>query len=136
MSIVLQGSTSGSITLQEPAVAGTNTLTLPAATGTVATTADITSSFTGSNVSKTANGYQKLPSGVVMQWGTITGVGVNSTGTVTFPVAFPTACGSVTTTSKAGANSLQVLNVPSSTTTTFSYASYGSGDFMWFAIGY
>jgi hypothetical protein len=40
MSIVLQGSTSGSITLQEPAVAGTNTLTLPAATGTVAITTD------------------------------------------------------------------------------------------------
>lgn len=40
MSIVLQGSTSGSITLQEPAVAGSNTLTLPAATGTVAITSD------------------------------------------------------------------------------------------------
>jgi len=34
MSIVLLGSTSGSITLQEPAVAGTNTLNLPAVTGT------------------------------------------------------------------------------------------------------
>jgi len=37
MSIVLLGSTSGSITLQEPAVAGTNTLTLPATTATLAT---------------------------------------------------------------------------------------------------
>ena len=36
MSIVLQGSTSGSITLQEPAVAGSNTINLPAATGTMA----------------------------------------------------------------------------------------------------
>ena len=35
MSIVLAGSTSGTITLQEPAVAGTNTLTLPASTGTI-----------------------------------------------------------------------------------------------------
>jgi hypothetical protein len=35
MSIVLQGSTSGSVTLQEPAVAGSTTLNLPAATGTV-----------------------------------------------------------------------------------------------------
>ena len=35
MSIVLVGSTSGSITLQEPAVAGTTTLNLPATTGTV-----------------------------------------------------------------------------------------------------
>jgi hypothetical protein len=37
MSIVLQGSTSGSITLQEPAVAGTTVLTLPAVTGNVLT---------------------------------------------------------------------------------------------------
>lgn len=34
-SIVLNGDTSGSVTLSPPAVAGTNTATLPAATGTV-----------------------------------------------------------------------------------------------------
>jgi hypothetical protein len=34
MSIVLQGSTSGSVTLQEPAVAGTTTINLPASSGT------------------------------------------------------------------------------------------------------
>ena len=34
MSIVLQGSTSGSITLQEPAVAGSTTINLPATSGT------------------------------------------------------------------------------------------------------
>jgi hypothetical protein len=38
MSIVLQGSTSGSVTLQEPAVAGTTVLTLPATSGTVVVT--------------------------------------------------------------------------------------------------
>jgi hypothetical protein len=36
MSIVLVGSTSGSITLQEPAIAGTTTLNLPATSGTLA----------------------------------------------------------------------------------------------------
>jgi hypothetical protein len=41
MSIVLAGSTSGTITLQEPAVAGTNTLNLPAATGTLALTSQL-----------------------------------------------------------------------------------------------
>jgi len=35
MSLILQGSTSGSITLQEPAVAGTTVLDLPATSGTV-----------------------------------------------------------------------------------------------------
>jgi hypothetical protein len=38
MSIVLVGSTSGSITLQEPAVAGTTVLNLPAVSGTILTT--------------------------------------------------------------------------------------------------
>ena len=38
MSIVLLGSTSGSVTLQEPAVSGSTVLSLPAVTGTVLTT--------------------------------------------------------------------------------------------------
>ena len=41
MSIVLVGSTSGSCTLQEQAVAGTTTLTLPTTSGTVALTSQI-----------------------------------------------------------------------------------------------
>ena len=47
MSIVLVGSTSGSITLQEPAVAGTTVLTLPATSGTVLTSASSASSIPG-----------------------------------------------------------------------------------------
>ena len=38
MSLVLSGSTSGSVTLQEPAIAGTTTLNLPATSGTVVVT--------------------------------------------------------------------------------------------------
>ena len=54
MSIVLLGSTSGSITLQEPAVAGTTVLDLPTTSGTILTSA---SSFTRS----------QLPIGSVLQ---------------------------------------------------------------------
>jgi hypothetical protein len=54
MSIILQGSTSGSVTLQEPAVAGTTVLTLPATSGTVLTSA---SSVTAS----------QLPAGSILQ---------------------------------------------------------------------
>jgi len=36
--VQLYGSTSGSVTIQTPAAAGSNTLTLPASTGTVSTT--------------------------------------------------------------------------------------------------
>ena len=38
-SILLNGDTSGTLTLTVPAVAGTNTITLPASTGTIITTA-------------------------------------------------------------------------------------------------
>jgi hypothetical protein len=48
MSIVLQGSTSGSVTLQEPAVAGTTVLTLPAVSGTVLTSASTITPSDGS----------------------------------------------------------------------------------------
>jgi hypothetical protein len=45
MSIVLQGSTSGSVTLQEPAIAGTTVLDLPATSGTILTSSSSLSSF-------------------------------------------------------------------------------------------
>jgi hypothetical protein len=57
MSIVLVGSTSGSVTLQEPAVAGTTVLTLPAVSGTILTTAS-----SGQSIPKAA-----LPTGSVLQ---------------------------------------------------------------------
>jgi hypothetical protein len=57
MSIVLVGSTSGSITLQEPAVAGTTVLDLPATSGTILTTGS-----SGQSIPKAA-----LPTGSVLQ---------------------------------------------------------------------
>jgi hypothetical protein len=57
MSIVLVGSTSGSITLQEPAVAGTTVLDLPATSGTF-----ITTGSSGQSIPKAA-----LPTGSVLQ---------------------------------------------------------------------
>lgn len=60
-SIVLNGDTSGSVTLSPPAVAGTNTATLPAATGTVMVTGNMPafSAYLGSNQSAT-NVWQKV----------------------------------------------------------------------------
>jgi hypothetical protein len=65
MSIVLVGSTSGSITLQEPAVAGTTVLTLPAVTGNVLTDTSpkagnviqVVQATTSTTVSVTTGGY-------------------------------------------------------------------------------
>jgi hypothetical protein len=57
MSIVLEGSTSGSVTLQEPAIAGTTVLDLPAVSGTL-----ITTGTTGQVIASGA-----LPIGSVLQ---------------------------------------------------------------------
>jgi len=65
MSIILQGSTSGSITLQEPAVAGTTVLDLPAVSGTILTTTSpkagnviqVVSATTSTQVSVSSGGY-------------------------------------------------------------------------------
>jgi len=42
MSLVIKGSSSGQVTVDVPAAAGTNTLTIPASTGTLALTSDVT----------------------------------------------------------------------------------------------
>jgi len=47
--------------------------------------------------SKTSNGYQILPSGVIIQWGTVYADTSTDTGeTFTFPIAFPNTCFVVT----------------------------------------
>jgi hypothetical protein len=45
--------------------------------------------FTGGNQSLSGNGYQKLPGGLIMQWGSFTQTGISTT--VTLPIAFPNA---------------------------------------------
>lgn len=52
--------------------------------------AKLASALQGANQSLATSGYQKLPGGLIVQWGT----GPFSTGgsSVTFPIAFPTAC--------------------------------------------
>jgi hypothetical protein len=57
MSIVLVGSTSGSVTLQEPAVSGSTVLSLPAVSGTL-----ITTGSSGQSIPRAA-----LPAGSVLQ---------------------------------------------------------------------
>jgi hypothetical protein len=71
MSIVLQGSTSGSVTLQEPAVAGTTVIDLPATSGTMVVTG-------GAQTIEFADGSAAAPS--------ITNSGDTNTG-IFFPAA-------------------------------------------------
>lgn len=53
--------------------------------------------FTGTNQSLSQNGYQKLPGGLIMQWGRVAVSGSDNTATFTFPIPFPNAVFVVTT---------------------------------------
>jgi len=81
MSIVLVGSTSGSVTLQEPAVAGTTVLDLPAVSGTVGLVSGnlgTPSTLVGTNITGTANSLN-AGLGVNQTWQDVTGSRVSGT---------------------------------------------------------
>lgn len=54
--------------------------------------------FTGTNRNLTGNGYQKLPGGLILQWGQVSNNNSLGTGfnTLVFPIAFPNGCFSIT----------------------------------------
>ena len=63
------------------------------------------------------NGYQKLPSGLILQWGLVSTALANTSYPFTYPIAFPTACRSVLVTSAATGQTASG-NVDSAATTT------------------
>ncbi|MFB0844628.1 gp53-like domain-containing protein [Paenibacillus oleatilyticus] len=87
-----------------------------------------------SAISKAINGYQKLPSGLILQWGT---AAITNSGAVTFPVAFPNyvmhVFGQVDTYTAS-----QTVGIGSYTNTQFmAWTVAGSQQTIhWFAIGY
>lgn len=102
--------------------------------------------FTGTNVSLTGNGYQKLPSGLIIQWGTDPESG--SDRNINYPIAFPNNVFGVTLTPIATLTYSQSVSgvVGNATVSSFAaglrYANDGGGvgfaaqGFYWFAIGY
>jgi hypothetical protein len=91
--------------------------------------------FSGANQSLATSGYQKLPGGVIIQWGRFTG-----SASITFPVAFPTACGGVvcTITGGAGSGSSDYTCWPSGipSTSGFSTNATAANAGMYLAMGY
>lgn len=96
------------------------------------------------------NGYQKLPSGLIVQWGTSSSASSNPT-SVTFPIAFPTACLNVNVGSFNSTPNVQAYSVLNSLTTSgFTWSGFtapsGQGPVgvsssgqvasYWIAIGY
>lgn len=74
----------------------------------------------GSSLGSQVSGYQKLPSGMIMQWGYAGSIGTASNNlSITFPIAFPTACVSVSLTPFASTGGYtSSLNGGALTTTT------------------
>lgn len=107
----------------------------------VPTTAFFRGEFTGANQSLGTNGYQKLPGGLILQWGYNAG---NAAGfTVSFPTAFPNAVVNVTGQCAliySGAFSL--LAITAINTSNFSGFMNSTGSvhvadaFFWTALGY
>lgn len=99
-------------------------------------------SFKGANQSLAAAGFQRLPGGLIMQWGTAT---LNGGTSVTFPFAFPNRCVSVAVGRTASVSGLaeyaQVTAIGVSGFTAVGLEGNGawvSSTFAldWFAVGY
>jgi len=98
-------------------------------------------SFTEFDKSLATDGYQKLPGGLIIQWGTTGVIAGPGTATITFPIVFTTSCFNVQITIKdesGDTSSTGIVAARSVTTTGFILR---NGDdpnmiFNWLAIGY
>jgi hypothetical protein len=84
-----------------------------------------------------ASGYQKLPSGLIIQWGRVANSATPLAGTaVTFPIAFPTACHAVVSGNASTATSGVTSVAAGISTTGFTSSSSSAGLVApWLAIG-
>lgn len=88
-----------------------------------------------------ASGYQQLPNGFLLQWGSaLTTSGAGGSASPTFPIAFPTACQSVIVMPVPGSLVTQyTAGITTKSTTGFTWGSAGSGfptANVYIAVGY
>lgn len=84
------------------------------------------------------NGYSRLPNGLILQWGVSGSIGQDSSGSVTFPIAFTTLyC--ITITGRQGINTTSggsdTISTQSTTGFTIAHGADGTSTFYWMAIG-
>jgi len=84
----------------------------------------------------TGNGYQKLASGLIIQWGTINATGGGVTNQIVFPVSYPNACFSVSAVVvDPGGTTCAVDNIVQGGFQVFQHS--GGGKFIyWISIGF
>ena len=103
------------------------------------TTQIATTAFAYGTLSAATNGYTILPNGLYMQWGTSASVAGDSSTTVTYPIAFPsaiynvqiTAIGTLLTTGQ-GEDRVGSVGL---TTFSLNHGMDGTETFYWMAIG-
>jgi hypothetical protein len=100
-----------------------------------------TTNFTSTNQSLASSGYQKLPGGVIIQWGTSSSVSAGSSVSVSFPISFPSAVGSIQLTAidPSPDNAISAPQITSPTTSSFSVVNKDPDSaytVYWFAVGY
>lgn len=91
--------------------------------------------FIGTNVSLANSGYQKLPSGLIIQWG----IASTSTAgaTTSFPITFPNAHMGTSAVAVGGAGSSVVISAVNSTKSNITFtSSTGSPSVRYIVIGY
>ena len=94
--------------------------------------------------SMAGNGYQKLPSGLIIQWGTTTAASAASgtSTTTTLPIAFITNCVTALATNTGAVGGNSTYNTTAKTVSSFTVERGNSSnietglDFNWIAIGY
>lgn len=93
------------------------------------------------DVSKTTSGYAKLPSGIIIQWGSKNSSVTSGTAiTASYPIAFPTAAFAVLAqhANSGSPSEKSMINLYLWTTTTFTYnlSASGTQGITWLAVGY
>lgn len=83
-----------------------------------------------------ANGYQKLASGLIMQWGVTVLIAPNTLSNITFPIAFPNGCKSVTATVESSTVSATSVESLSTNICGVRHNDPVSRSIRWIAIGY
>lgn len=98
------------------------------------------SDFTGVNQSKTANGWQKLHGGLILQWGIVPSIAANTNQAITFPIVFPNACfspivGSTGLTGLANGPTAKLYSYNATQIVIQNMEDSAVTNFSWFAIG-
>lgn len=115
-------------------------LSIDASQNVVVTKAGVTanlSDFTARSLA--ASGYQRLPGGLILQWGRTGSLGAGSNTIITLPIAFPAANRIVVVTAETLGGSAQAhdsVSVRTLTNFTLGNASNADSVFSWFALGH